>query len=491
MIGQKVNNYEIKSLIGEGGMGSVYLAEHPVIQRQVAIKFLRRELSENKELVARFFNEARAASSIRNRSMVAIMDLGTLPEGIPYMVMEYLPGENLAQRLTRCGKFTAAEALPFVIQVAEALKAAHAKDIIHRDLKPENLFLTSDDEGANIVVKVLDFGIAKLHGDFGSDSVKTKTGAIMGTPYYMAPEQCRGLSDEIDARTDVYALGTILYEMLCGRPPFVSPGLGDVLIKHVTELPLDPRELCGDLPDHVVAAMGRALQKSKENRFVSMAAFAQALRNPAAALVGPEAKWAAASDEPALLSPPRQATTGGTRLLSERRDSAAGQTRVLVEANPVPTRDTNTTLGAAAGERSPKQASSRGTPRAVIYLLALMMLVTAVYVALKAPAGVKVTERPHAVPLSSVAQPASEPSPAAAPREPSLVERAAPPSKETPPTGPREERAAASITVTPDPKPLRPLRPKKVISREEKPTSTPAPSAATPPPKKGFQPEMW
>ena len=217
MIGERVNNYEVRSIVGEGGMGAVYLAEHPFMGRKAAIKVLRPELAQDRGLVERFMNEARAANAIHHPNIIDIIDVGLLPSGVPYLMMEFLEGESLAKRIER-GRLTIAEAVDVATQTASALQAAHGKGIVHRDLKPDNLFLVPDDGrpfGAR--VKVLDFGIAKLRGELSGGGAKTQTGSVMGTPPYMSPEQCRGITEEIDHRTDIYALGIILYEMLAGR----------------------------------------------------------------------------------------------------------------------------------------------------------------------------------------------------------------------------------------------------------------------------------
>ena len=200
-------------------MGAVYLAEHPFMGRKAAVKVLRREFAEDAGLVERFMNEARAANAIRHPNIIDIIDVGRLPSGIPYLMMEYLDGQSLAARIAVERQMRIGGALNVGVQTASALRAAHAKGIVHRDLKPDNLFLISDDDGNQTRVKVLDFGIAKLRGDLSGSGAKTQAGAIMGTPPYMSPEQCRGVSDEIDHRTDIYSLGILLFEMLSGSPP--------------------------------------------------------------------------------------------------------------------------------------------------------------------------------------------------------------------------------------------------------------------------------
>jgi eukaryotic-like serine/threonine-protein kinase len=281
-IGLRINNYEITSMIGEGGMGAVYLAVHPVMRRKAAIKLLRRELAQDKSLVSRFVNEARAASAIDHPNIIDVIDVGTLPadkgDGLPYMMMEFLDGESLARRLEQRGRLEVAEAVDVAIQTASALGAAHAKGIVHRDLKPDNLFLVADEMNPGRQrVKVLDFGIAKLRGDIAGDSVKTSAGSIMGTPPYMSPEQCRGIVEEVDHRTDVYALGIILYEMLCGAPPFVSSGYGEVLVMHLTQPPPPPRSKNPAIPEGLEQTMLRTLAKRPEERFASMAELQTAL----------------------------------------------------------------------------------------------------------------------------------------------------------------------------------------------------------------------
>jgi len=279
MIGQTVNNYRLLSLLGEGGMGAVYLAEHPYMGRKAAVKVLRREFAEDATIVERFMNEARAANAIRHSNIIDIIDVGRLPSGVPYLMMEYLDGESLAQRLANQKILSVAEAVDICRQVASALTAAHQKGIVHRDLKPDNIFLVRDESHERQArVKVLDFGIAKLRGDLTGSSAKTQAGALMGTPPYMSPEQCRGFSDDIDQRTDIYALGIILYEMLCGAPPFVSEGWGEIVLMHLTREPERPRARNASIPESLEAIILKALAKKPEDRFASMNEIETALR---------------------------------------------------------------------------------------------------------------------------------------------------------------------------------------------------------------------
>jgi len=278
MVGKKINNYELRELVGDGAMGVVYLAEHPILRRRVAVKLLKRQYLESPSLVTRFVNEARAAAAIHHPNVIEVIDVGLVEEEIPYIMMEYLDGEPLSRRLAR-ERMGVGKAVDIAIQAARAVAASHAIEIIHRDLKPENLFLVPDPMSpGGERVKVLDFGIAKLRPDWaGSDGPKTRTGVIFGTPAYMSPEQCRGLNDEVDVSTDIYALGCILFEMLCGRAPYISPGWGDVLMMHMSdEIPVASAEN-SRVPPAIDQVIRTALAKKKADRYPSMREMNRAL----------------------------------------------------------------------------------------------------------------------------------------------------------------------------------------------------------------------
>jgi serine/threonine protein kinase len=304
MIGQRLNNFEIVRLVGEGGMGAVYEAEHPVIRRKVAVKVLRRELAVDGVLVRRFINEARATNEIRHPGIIEIIDVGMFPDGVPYLIMEMLEGESLARRLERRQWLSVDEALDFALQAASALFAAHSHGIVHRDLKPDNVFLVDDQRFAGReLVKILDFGIAKLKGDLSTNPVDTKLGSVIGTPAYMSPEQCRGIPDAVDHRTDVYSLGIILYEMLCGEPPFIAPGPGDLMMMHMTTAPQPISERRPDVPPSVEEVILKMLAKRRDDRFDTMADFAAALgrATPIASLTpAPSGAMVSAADKRAL-----------------------------------------------------------------------------------------------------------------------------------------------------------------------------------------------
>jgi serine/threonine-protein kinase len=289
MVGESIGNYRITSLLGEGGMGAVYVAEHPGIGRRVAVKVLLPALASDQEMVTRFFNEARAANAIHHPGIVEVLDFGTLASGASYIVMELLEGESLATRITRGGRLAPDAAVEVALQAAAALGAAHVKGIVHRDLKPDNLYLVPDQQNPGRErIKVLDFGIAKLADGMqaGRSSVKTRTGVIMGTPIYMSPEQCRG-TRVIDQRSDLYALGVILFEMVCGTPPFVSDGQGELIHMHIAEPPPSPRRFTPELSLSLEAAILRALAKDPAQRFQSMEELTAVLRASLAPEAGP------------------------------------------------------------------------------------------------------------------------------------------------------------------------------------------------------------
>jgi tRNA A-37 threonylcarbamoyl transferase component Bud32 len=276
MIGEQAGSYRIVDQIGEGGMGVVYAAEHVELGHRVAVKVLRKHFTENADIVQRFFNEARAATRVRHPGIVQIFDFGRLADGTVYFVMELLEGVSLGDVLEN-GLLPESYAAALGRQVAGALGAAHAVKIVHRDLKPDNIVIVRDpDVGLGERAKVLDFGIAKLVDMQASVSLRTQTGSVMGTPYYMSPEQSRGAGD-IDHRSDIYSLGCILFEMVCGQPPFLSDGLGEVIGMHQFVAPPRPSALNAAVSDQLEAIILRTLEKKPDDRYQTMEELAQAL----------------------------------------------------------------------------------------------------------------------------------------------------------------------------------------------------------------------
>jgi serine/threonine-protein kinase len=261
--------YAIEKKIGEGGMGVVYLATHAIIGKKCALKVLRGELSHESEVGQRFVQEAKSAAAIGNDHIIEITDFGQLPDGSAYFVMEFLDGQALHDVLEETPKLEQARALNVMMQCCEALGAAHNSNIVHRDLKPDNIFLIKKGGRADFV-KVLDFGIAKVASQ---SSRLTKTGMIFGTPQYMSPEQAAGTG--VDARTDIYSLGIIMYEMLCGHVPFEADTFMGVLTKHLYEEPIPPRRLVPpvEMDNNMEAVLLKAIAKKPEKRYQSMQEF--------------------------------------------------------------------------------------------------------------------------------------------------------------------------------------------------------------------------
>jgi serine/threonine protein kinase len=266
--------FRIIRRIGAGGMGTVFLAEQIAVgNRPVAVKVLLRELLDDPEFLLRFQNEAASTGRIHHPNVVTIYESGQADDGSPYIAMEYLEGETLREALTRRGVLPLPETIDIIQQVAHGLNAAHRLDIIHRDLKPDNIFLARTDEG-RLDVKVMDFGIARLR----ESATHTLTGTVLGTPAYMSFEQVSGMrSDELDARSDIYSLGIVAYEMLTGRVPFHSDTPLGYVRKHMLEEPPAFRAVASGLPvpPAVENAVMKALKKQREQRFQSAIDFAR------------------------------------------------------------------------------------------------------------------------------------------------------------------------------------------------------------------------
>jgi serine/threonine protein kinase len=262
-----IGQYRILRKIGAGGMGLVFLGEHTLLGRRAAIKTLLPTVASSAEIVERFFNEARATSAISDPGVIQIFDFGYHVDGTAYIVMELLEGEALSARIDRLGKLALGDVLRLARQIAGSLAAAHARDIIHRDLKPDNIFLVHDAEAqGGERSKILDFGICKVGS---SDAAVTQSGAMVGTPVYMSPEQCRG-TGKVDHRADIYAFGCLVFHMLTGRPPFVGEATGELIVAHLREEPPLASQFVGELPPGVDALLQRCLAKEPDDRFASM-----------------------------------------------------------------------------------------------------------------------------------------------------------------------------------------------------------------------------
>jgi len=270
------DRYVIDTVIGEGGMGRVYLAHHKIIGKKVGVKILHGDLARDKEAVSRFVREARTASSIGNEHIVDISDFGDLPDGSTYFVMEYLDGDSLAERLESGGPMSAAVVCDLGMQLCNGLSAAHNQGIIHRDLKPDNIILVALGKRTDFC-KILDFGIAKVSTSSSSTKL-TMAGAVFGTPHYMSPEQAAGAS--VDHRTDIYSLGVILYEMTSGTLPFNADTFMGILTQHMYKAPTPIRSL-EEAPEcslGLEAVIMKSLSKHPDGRYQTMDELATDLR---------------------------------------------------------------------------------------------------------------------------------------------------------------------------------------------------------------------
>lgn len=273
--GEQIGPYQVVRRLGAGGMGEVYLARHRHLNRDAAVKVLLAEVSMNQTMVARFFTEARATAQLRHPHIVEIFDCDILPDGRAYIVMEYLRGESLRSTLDRLGRLCPdfGSIVAIAGMIANGLQAAHENGIVHRDLKPDNTYLASaPGQREGLLVKILDFGIAKLlSGErTGSGATPTRTGSLIGTPLYMSPEQCRGIST-IDHRADIYSLGCMVYEMVVGQPPFVSEAPGDILMAHIMQPAPALSSLQPEIPPQIEAMVAQMLAKDPADRPQSMA----------------------------------------------------------------------------------------------------------------------------------------------------------------------------------------------------------------------------
>jgi serine/threonine-protein kinase len=289
-LGTSIGNYRLDKILGRGGMGTVYSGEHIYIKKAVAVKVLHPQFARYQEAIHRFLREARAATSINHANIVDVTDFGILADGPVYFVMEFLDGKSLEDLIEKEGAVELHRALNVANQIALALEAAHAVGVIHRDLKPDNIMLLKKPGRRDLVrmapdqswitereesydfVKVLDFGIAKV---LVQDELLAETvqGAVFGTPEYMSPEAARG--EDVDQRADVYSLGVILFDMLCGRPPFEAPQSSEVLSMHINNPPPSPREFAPhrEITEMAEAVILRAMQKDPDRRFQNMSEF--------------------------------------------------------------------------------------------------------------------------------------------------------------------------------------------------------------------------
>ncbi len=360
LIGATLGSYRVLKVLGKGGMGSVYLGEHPVIGSKVAIKVLHAQFSRDKSVVDRFFNEARAVNLIGHDNILKILDLNATEDGTRFFVMEFLEGRSLQALVDERAKgvekwLSYEESGPILLQVAEALHAAHEKNIVHRDLKPDNIFLVTRNGKKNFV-KVVDFGIARLSDASGVSTGQTQAGMVMGTPGYMSPEQAAGATDRIDRRSDIYSMGVLMFQLFTGRMPFLGRSFSELLIQHVQKEPPRPRSVRPALPGSVENVILTALKKAQDERFQTMAELGEALRMALRAASLPTALEGGAKPAPRALpkKPPAPKTASDT--LADGDDIPALTVPEQPKLSPAPKVITKPPVGRAL----PRPVSSPG-----------------------------------------------------------------------------------------------------------------------------------
>jgi tRNA A-37 threonylcarbamoyl transferase component Bud32 len=272
-VAKQLGQYRLKKLLGSGGMGEVYLAEHQMMKRPCAIKIIRPEKAGDPQVLARFEREVRATAKLSHWNTIDIYDYGRTADGTFYYVMEFLPGHNLGELVKGHGPLPASRILYLMRQICDALAEAHAHCLVHRDLKPANIYVAYRG-GMHDVAKVLDFGLAKPLSDAKNDGL-TQEGSITGSPLFMSPEQAS--SEEVDARSDIYSLGAVMYFMATGKPPFAYENPLKVMIAHASEDPEPPRYLNADIPAELEEIILRSMEKRAEDRFQSMVELREAL----------------------------------------------------------------------------------------------------------------------------------------------------------------------------------------------------------------------
>ncbi len=442
--------YRLTRLLGRGGMGSVWEGVHTTLGTRVAVKFIDSEHANSPEARQRFENEARAAATLRSKHVVEVYDHGMTPDGRPFIVMEFLDGEPLDRRLDRMGRLPARDTAHIVLMVCRALSKAHASGIVHRDLKPENVFLVWDDEDGADVAKVVDFGIAKFTDNSVGSSSATRTGSVLGTPYYMSPEQARGLRS-VDYRSDLWSVGVIAFRCITGRLPFEGEAVGDLLVKLCTAPIPVPSQLVPDAPPTFDAWMSRALSREPEHRFQS----AQELGGALATVCGLSMRGSyVTGDLPAV----RAAQTGPF--------AAASGTGPYPVHSPTMASSQNT--GAPFTQTPPLPPPARPKTPAVLVsaLVALVVMaigagvVAKVYAGRAGAASAEVIE-PAPVPAAPPVVP-----PGAAPEETKVAEPVAVapvvPSAAPAPPAVSVAPVAARPAAKPRPRPAQPAKPKPV-----------------------------
>ncbi len=447
--------YHLDRILGAGGMGVVFAAHHQWTNRKVALKLLRHEAAENADVVRRFLREAKAAAKLRHPSVVDVLDMGQDDDGGVYLVLELLEGEALSAELERESKIDAARALLVTLPILDALAEAHEKGIVHRDLKPDNIFCHRA-PGGELLPKVLDFGIAKVLES--AKTLDTQTGTVLGTPYYMSPEQASG-TDEVGPPADVWSMGVVLYESLTGERPFDGPSATAILLKIMTG---DVPSLAAveGVPPSIARTIDRALVRDPKQRYDDMGAFAQALR-------------AAAAE--ASLEAPRRVTLSELKTLAVVDGEEAFATTLRSDTPPVDRPRTPKPELAEARQTGASRVAPRGRGGMAAAVAIGVLALVGAGVAWSQLGADDASPVPAASPPAPVAIP--EPSEPPPPVEPARVEEptvpegldvaTAPELVEAEPAAPEETSAA---------------RPRRRRSAEE---ADPPPTAVETPPERG------
>lgn len=435
--------YEISSVLGRGGMGTVFLAQHLRLPgKQVAIKVLRSGEELPPDVHVRFRREAEIASRLGHPNIIEVLDFDTLEDGSPFMVMEYLRGEGLSRRLRRQKRLPLEEALTFAREIGSALQAAHRAGVVHRDLKPGNVFLVPTESGGRVSerVKLLDFGISKI---IDSRTVQTQEAVLIGTPQYMAPEQAMGKNREVDARTDIFSFGCIVYEMLAGRAPFLGGSLPELIYQIVHEPPDALATLAPELPGHIIEAVERAMSKRPDDRYAEVGVFIHALTGSPLQTLAPSGSVAVEPQPPPPSHVAEPRPTEGVKSWSIPAEEAppapgpsAPVTTPTVDARPRP-RDAQHPEPAPVPDLRNKRGASKYLPLAVAVgvvlsgAAAVMLWPRPGPTPMPAPTPVAATTAPLTPPAPSktATEPPESPAQAApaAPTEPEEKAKAAPP----------------------------------------------------------------
>jgi serine/threonine-protein kinase len=459
--------YRIDRVLGKGGMGYVLHAVHTQLDQPVAIKFLSPDLCEKREAVARFLREARAAVRIQSEHVARVIDVGTLDDGAPFMVMEYLEGHDLAAELEFRDRLLVSAAIDYVLQACEALAEAHANGIVHRDLKPANLFLTRRADGSAFI-KVLDFGISKAlvgEGDALAPPAAslTATQGLIGSPHYMSPEQVRKPKD-VDARTDIWSLGIILHELLTGLPPFMSDTPMSVLAAVVSDPPPSVREVRPEVSEGLQAVIFKCLEKDVSRRYQSVAELAEALR--------PHAPAHCAASISRIIgviraAKPRYSTPSGGDLLPNDNDDVP----TLLAANGAASRTPHRT-STEWGNSGLIESRARSRRRVAIALAALVtvpVLVFGAFLLRRAPSTPVVEPAASSAPASAEAPVPSQPPSVVLPAAPvPAVASAAPPDAGLAPAAGGSVRSSVAPPVVSKPRKPAPAK----IERRTQPAAT-------------------